>query len=124
MTQLEIMPKPPEQENKALTWPNWPLKLRTSSSQAEGAARDFSVATQPLPAARTARSRSSNCVRLDGQLKPMPGTEFQLARQTSCCSPMGFLHPVQEGMVKDLGLDLDPRGNVKANRARLPHLAR
>ena len=45
VTQLEILPKPPEQENKALTWPNWPLKLRTSSSQAEGAARDFAVAT-------------------------------------------------------------------------------
>ena len=60
VTQLEILPQPPEKENKALTWPNWPLKLRTSSSQAEGAARDFAVATTPLHRPATARSKRSN----------------------------------------------------------------
>ena len=48
MTNFEIMPQPPMHENKALTWPNWPLKLRTSSSHEEGAARDFAVATHAL----------------------------------------------------------------------------
>ena len=60
VTQLEILPMPPEQENKALTWPNWPLKLRTSSSQAEGAARDFSRGHQPLHRRGRRGSRRSN----------------------------------------------------------------
>ncbi|HET7852649.1 MAG TPA: glutamate synthase subunit beta, partial [Methyloceanibacter sp.] len=113
VTQLEIMPMPPEKENKALTWPNWPLKLRTSSSQAEGAARDFSVATSRF-LGENGEVKELECVRLDAQMKPMPGTEFRLPADLVLLA-MGFLHPVQEGMVKDLRVDLDPRGNVKAN---------
>jgi glutamate synthase (NADPH/NADH) small chain len=113
VTQLEIMPQPPEQENKALTWPNWPLKLRTSSSQAEGAARDFAVATTKF-IANGGQVSALECIRLDGQMKPMPGTEFQIPADLVLLA-MGFLHPVQEGMVKALKVELDPRGNVKAN---------
>jgi glutamate synthase (NADPH/NADH) small chain len=107
------MPAPPEQENKALTWPNWPLKLRTSSSQAEGAARDFAVATTKF-IANGGQVSALECIRLDGQMKPMPGTEFQIPADLVLLA-MGFLHPVQEGMVKALKVELDPRGNVKAN---------
>lgn len=113
VTQLEILPMPPEKENKALTWPNWPLKLRTSSSQAEGAARDFSVATSRFIGENGAVT-ALECVRLDDHLKPIPGSEFRLPADLVLLA-MGFVHPVQEGMVKDLRLDLDQRGNVKAN---------
>ena len=113
VTQLEIMPMPPEKENKALTWPNWPLKLRTSSSQAEGAARDFSVATSRF-LGENGEVKELECIRLDQQMKPMPGSEFRIPADLVLLA-MGFLHPVQEGMVKDLRIDLDPRGNVKAN---------
>jgi glutamate synthase (NADPH/NADH) small chain len=113
VTQLEILPQPPEKENKELTWPNWPLKLRTSSSQAEGAARDFAVATTRFLGSG-GKVEQLECIRLDGQMKPMPGTEFLIPADLVLLA-MGFLHPVQEGMVKDLRVDLDPRGNVKAN---------
>jgi glutamate synthase (NADPH) small chain len=113
VAQLEILPMPPEKENKALTWPNWPLKLRTSSSQAEGAARDFSVATSRF-LGENGEVKELECVRLDGQMKPIPGTEFCLPADLVLLA-MGFLHPVQEGMVKELKVDFDTRGNVKAN---------
>jgi glutamate synthase (NADPH/NADH) small chain len=113
VTQLEILPVPPEKENKALTWPNWPLKLRTSSSQAEGAARDFSVATSRF-LGENGEVKELECIRLDAQMKPIPGSEFRIPADLVLLA-MGFLHPVQEGMIKDLRIDLDPRGNVKAN---------
>jgi glutamate synthase (NADPH/NADH) small chain len=113
VTQLEILPMPPDKENKDLTWPNWPLKMRTSSSQAEGAARDFSVATSRFLGS-DGKVEQLECIRLDGQLKPAPGSEFQIPADLVLLA-MGFMHPVQEGMVKDLRLDLDQRGNVKAN---------
>ena len=113
VTQLEILPQPPDKENKALTWPNWPLKLRTSSSQAEGAQRDFSVATQRF-LGEDGTLTGLECIRLDGQLQPMPGTEFIIPADLVLLA-MGFVHPVKEGMLKELGLDLDQRGNVKAS---------
>jgi len=113
VAQLEIMPMPPEHENKALTWPHWPLKLRTSSSQAEGAPRDFSVATSRF-LGTGGTVTGLECIRLDGQMKPVPGSELTLPADLVLLA-MGFVHPVQGGMVKELGLDLDSRGNVKAN---------
>ena len=112
VTQLEIMPQPPAHENKALTWPHWPLKFRTSSSQAEGAARDFSVATSRFLG--TGKVEQLECIRLDNQMKPVPGSEFTIPADLVLLA-MGFVHPVQEGMIKALGVDLDQRGNVKAN---------
>ncbi|GFO81147.1 glutamate synthase subunit beta [Methyloceanibacter sp.] len=112
VTQLEIMPQPPAQENKALTWPHWPLKLRTSSSQAEGAARDFSVATTRFLG--DGKVEKLECVRLDEQMKPVEGSEFTIPADLVFLA-MGFLHPVKEGMIADLKIDLDQRGNVKAN---------
>ena len=112
VTQLEIMPEPPEKENKALTWPHWPLKLRTSSSQAEGAIRDFSVATNRFLG--DGRVEQLECIRLDEQMKPIPDSAFTIPADLVLLA-MGFVHPVQEGMIKDLGLELDARGNVKAN---------
>jgi glutamate synthase (NADPH/NADH) small chain len=116
VTNFEIMPKPPEKENKALTWPNWPLKLRTSSSHEEGALRDFAVVTVEFIGEGGVVKRL-RCAHCDPQFKPIPGTEFEVPADLVLLA-MGFVHPVHEGMVRDLGLDLDPRGNVKADTNR------
>jgi len=113
VTQLEIMPAPPEHENKGLTWPNWPLKMRTSSSQAEGARREFAVLTQKFSGA-DGKVAKLHCVQVDDKFKPIAGSEFDLDAQLVLLA-MGFVHPVHEGLLKTLGVDLDPRGNVRAN---------
>ena len=115
VTQLEIMPAPPEHENKGMTWPNWPLKMRTSSSQAEGARREFAVHTQKFSGA-DGKVAKLHCVQVDDKFKPVPGTEFDLDAELVLLA-MGFVHPVHEGLLKTLGVDLDQRGNVRANTA-------
>jgi len=107
------MPQPPEHENKALTWPNWPLKLRTSSSHEEGVARDFAVATTKLSGENGA-VKTLHCVRLDSKMQPVSGTEFEIKADLVLLA-MGFVHPLHEGMIKSLGLKLDQRGNVAAS---------
>jgi glutamate synthase (NADPH/NADH) small chain len=114
ITQLEIMPKPPEKEDKGITWPNWPLKLRTSSSQEEGCDRDWSVSTKSIEADENGNVTKINLVRLDAKMQEIPGSEFELKADLVLLA-MGFVHPVQEGMLKELGLDLDQRSNVKAD---------
>ena len=112
VTQIEIMPKPPEKENKALTWPNWPMKLRTSSSHMEGAERDFAVATVALEG-KDGQVTTLKCARAGSDFKPIPGTEFELKADLVLLA-MGFIHPVHEGMLKGLGVKIDGRGNVDA----------
>jgi glutamate synthase (NADPH) small chain len=113
VTQIEIMPAPPEKENKLLTWPNWPMKMRTSSSQEEGVVRDYAVATVRFEG-EDGKVTSLLCARADEKFQPIPGTEFTLKADLVLLA-MGFLGPVQEGMIKDLGLELDKRGNVLAD---------
>jgi glutamate synthase (NADPH) small chain len=113
VTQLEIMPAPPEQENKGLTWPNWPLKMRTSSSQAEGAKREYAVLTQHFSGSN-GKVAKLHCVQVDEKFKPVAGTEFELDAELVLLA-MGFVHPVHEGLLKTLAVDLDSRGNVRAN---------
>jgi glutamate synthase (NADPH/NADH) small chain len=113
VTQLEIMPAPPEHEDKALTWPNWPLKMRTSSSQAEGAEREFAVLTQKFTG-ENGKVTKLHCVRVDDKFQPIPGSEFTLDADLVLLA-MGFVHPVHEGLLKTLGVELDQRGNVRAN---------
>jgi glutamate synthase (NADPH/NADH) small chain len=113
---FEIMPKPPEKENKALTWPNWPLKLRTSTSHQEGASRDFAVVTTEFIGENGA-VKKLRCAHCDAQFKPIPGTEFEVEADLVLLA-MGFVHPVHAGMLRDLNVDLDPRGNVKADTDR------
>jgi glutamate synthase (NADPH/NADH) small chain len=115
VTQLEIMPAPPEHENKGLTWPNWPLKMRTSSSQAEGAKRDFAVLTTKFEGVG-GKVKKLHCVKVDDKFKPLPGTEFELDAELILLA-MGFVHPVHEGLLKTLAVELDQRGNVRANMA-------
>ena len=115
VTQLEIMPAPPEKEDKLLTWPDWPLKMRTSSSQAEGAVRDFAVMTRRI-IGRNGHVTAIECVRVDEKMQPIAGSEFELKADLVLLA-MGFVHPVHEGMLQELGVQLDPRGNVAADTA-------
>jgi glutamate synthase (NADPH/NADH) small chain len=112
VTNFEIMPEPPLHENKALTWPDWPLKLRTSSSHEEGAERDFAVNTTRVSGENGAVQKL-HCVRVDEKFKPVAGTEFEIKAELMLLA-MGFVHPVHEGMIKGLDLALDRRGNVAA----------
>ena len=95
VTNFEIMPKPPEHENKPLTWPLWPLKLRTSSSHEEGVERDFAVMTQKFTGENGA-VKTLHCARIDAQFKPIAGTEFEFHADLVLLA-MGFVHPVHDG---------------------------
>ena len=112
VTQLEIMPKPPEKENKLMTWPEWPLKLRTSSSHQEGAEREFAV--NSVEFIGEGQVQKLRCVRVDNKFQAIPGTEFDIKADLVLLA-MGFVAPVQEGMIAELGLKLDARGNVAAD---------
>ncbi|MBV9044499.1 MAG: glutamate synthase subunit beta, partial [Alphaproteobacteria bacterium] len=121
VTQLEIMPKPPARENKQLTWPDWPLKLRTSSSHEEGADRDWSVLTKRA-IGKDGKITALECVRVewvktpDGRLmmQEVPGSIFELKADLVLLA-MGFVGPRLKGLVEQAQVALDPRGNVKAN---------
>jgi glutamate synthase (NADPH) small chain len=121
ITQLEILPQPPERENKALTWPDWPLKLRTSSSQEEGCERDWAVLTKRA-IGLDGRVAEIECVRVewakdpDGRfaMQELPGSAFTLKADLILLA-MGFLGPRRLGLVEQSGVEIDPRGNVRAN---------
>ena len=121
VTNFEIMPQPPEHENKPLTWPLWPLKLRTSSSHEEGVTRDFAVLTTKFTG-ENGQVKTLHCARADAKFQPIPGTEFEIEADLVLLA-MGFVHPVHEGMIKSLGVELDPRGNVKADQIAYRDLA-
>jgi glutamate synthase (NADPH/NADH) small chain len=117
VTQIEIMPKPPVKENKDLTWPNWPLKLRTSSSHEEGADRDWAIVTKEVMGTGDGRVRALKAVRVEwvrGAMREVEGSEFEIKADLILLA-MGFVHPMHEGMLDALGADYDPRGNVKAD---------
>ncbi|MEO0062480.1 MAG: Glutamate synthase small chain [Pseudomonadota bacterium] len=116
VTQIEIMPKPPEKENKQLTWPDWPMKLRTSTSHDEGAERDWSVLTKEV-VGENGTVTGLKCVRADwseDKLAEVPGSEFVLKADLILLA-MGFLGPKSTGMLEQAGVALTDRGNVDAN---------
>ncbi|WP_238119766.1 MULTISPECIES: glutamate synthase subunit beta [unclassified Xanthobacter] len=113
VTQLDIRPVPPMKEDKLAVWPYWPTKFRTSSSQAEGAEREFACATLGIEG-RNGRVTGVKCARVDAKREPIPGTEFVL-RADLVFLAIGFAHPIHEGMLADTGVALDKRGNVAAN---------
>lgn len=113
VTQLEIMPMPPEKENKELTWPDWPLKLRTSSSQEEGAERDFSVMTQKV-LGENGVVTGIECCKVDDAMQPIAGSSFVLPADLVLLA-MGFIHPIHEGLLDEISVERDARGNVAAD---------
>jgi len=112
VTQLEIMPRPPEQENKPMVWPYWPLKFRTSSSQEEGCEREFAVATKAF-LGEGGEVKNQQIVRL-AQGQEVPGSAQNLKADLVLLA-MGFVHPTHAGLLKELGVTLDRRGNVLAD---------
>ncbi|MDG2496247.1 MAG: glutamate synthase subunit beta [Alphaproteobacteria bacterium] len=115
VTQLEIMPMPPEKEDKGMTWPDWPLKMRTSSSQEEGAVRDFSVMTKKV-IGENGKVSAIQCIKVDEKIQDIPGSEFELKAELVLLA-MGFVHPIHDGLVEELALEKDARGNVAADTA-------
>jgi glutamate synthase (NADPH/NADH) small chain len=121
ITQLEILSRPPDHEQKALTWPDWPLKLRTSSSHEEGCDRDWSVLTRRAKGTG-GRIEALECVRVewqkgdDGrmQMVEVPNSTFDLKADLVLLA-MGFVGPRKAGLVEQAAVERDGRGNVKAN---------
>ncbi len=120
VTQLEILPRPPEKEEKGLTWPHWPNKMRTSSSQEEGCERMWSVATKEFLDDGNGNLRAVRCIKVEWnrdesggwKMSEVAGSEFELPTELATLA-MGFVHPVHEGMLLELGVELDGRGNVR-----------
>src|SRR6478735_10542197 len=116
VTQIEIMPRPPEKEDKALTWPDWPMKLRTSSSHEEGVERDWAVLTKEV-VGEDGVVTGLKCVRADwsqGKLSEVPDSEFVIPADLILLA-MGFTGPRQAGMIAQSGVKLTDRGNVDAS---------
>ena len=121
VTQLEIMPKPPEREDKALTWPDWPMKLRTSTSHDEGCVRDWSVLTKRVRGAE-GKVEALELVRVSWDkgaagamtMNEIPDSSFEIKADLVLLA-MGFLHPTKAGLLENLGVSLDDRGNVAAD---------
>ena len=124
VTQLELLDQPPEKENKALTWPNWPMKLRTSSSHQEGCERNWSVLTKSFEG-KNGNVNKLNCVNVewlkdnDGKMKmvEVEGSVFSFEADLVLLA-MGFVHPIHEGLINDLKVNLTPAGNLDANEVK------
>jgi glutamate synthase (NADPH/NADH) small chain len=116
VTQFELLPQPPQQENKPLVWPYWPTKLRTSSSHEEGCERDWSVATKRFEGSdgKVKKLVAAHVEWKDGKMVEVPGTEFELEADLVLLA-MGFLGPVHTGLIDELGLAKDARSNVRAS---------
>ena len=114
--QFELLAQPPEHENKPLVWPYWPMKLRTSSSHEEGCQRDWAVQTKAFKG-EGGKVKALSACRVDwkdGKLHDVPASEFELKADLVLFA-MGYLHPVHEGMLDELGVKYDARGNVAAD---------
>jgi len=122
VTQIEIMPRPPEQEDKATVWPYWPNKMRTSSSQEEGCERKWCIATKQFNDDGNGNVKSATCIEVEWnkdenggwQMSEVAGSEFEIKAELVTLA-MGFVHPVHEGMLQELDVELDGRGNVKGD---------
>ena len=120
--QLELLPQPPVNENKQLTWPNWPMKLRTSTSHQEGCERQWSILTKSFEGNENGEVTKLICVEVewkkseDGSMKmiEVEDSEFEIEADLVLLA-MGFVHPIHEGLVNNLCLKLDQRGNVEAD---------
>jgi len=111
VTQLEIMPMPPEKENKSLSWPHWPLKLRVSSSQAEGAKTEYSISTTGFTG-EGGKVKKLHYTRVNNNLQPVKGTEGALDAELVLFA-MGFSGPVESDLVKEWQLPVVARGRFK-----------
>ena len=115
VTQFEVMPQPPVEENRPMTWPNWPIKLRTSSSHEEGCEREFAISTKEFIGEK-GKVTGLKTVRVewkDGKMVEVAGSE-QVLKADLVLLAMGFVNPVAT-MLDSFGVDKDARGNAKAS---------
>lgn len=115
LTQFELLPQPPEDENKLLVWPYWPIKLRTSSSHEEGCERAWSVATKRFEG-RNGKLEKLIAARVewkDGRMQEVSGSEFEMKADLVLLA-MGFMQPAA-AMLEAFDVDKDQRGNVRAS---------
>ncbi len=120
ITQIELMPMPPKERAASTPWPNWPMMLRTSSSHEEGVERQWAIQTKEFIGDENGNLKAVKLVDLEWKTEngrmifvEVPGTEREIPCELALLA-MGFLHPQPEGMLADLGVELDERGNVKA----------
>jgi glutamate synthase (NADPH/NADH) small chain len=113
VTQFELLPRPPEERSPSTPWPLWPMQLRSESSHEEGGIRDWSVSTTRFTGDEHGNVTQLHAVRVGPppKFEPIPGTEFAMDAGLVLLA-MGFLGPVRSGMIEQLGLKLDARGNV------------
>jgi glutamate synthase (NADPH/NADH) small chain len=116
VTQFELLPQPPEQEDKLLVWPYWPVKLRTSSSHDEGCNRDWAVATKRFEGknGKVEKLIAARVEWKDGKMQEIPGSDFEIKADLVLLA-MGFQGPAQPGLLQQLGVETDARSNVKAD---------
>jgi glutamate synthase (NADPH/NADH) small chain len=122
VTQIEVMAKPPQERDASTPWPNWPMQLRTSTSHEEGCDRNWAILTKEFIGDETGQVKSLRLANMDYiSVKPGEAPKFQevpgTVREIPCelaLLAIGFVHPQHKGLVAELGLDLDDRGNVKA----------
>ncbi|WDR04851.1 glutamate synthase subunit beta [Devosia rhodophyticola] len=114
VTQLDVRTQPPHMEDKLTNWPNWAVKMRTSSSQAEGAIREFAAGTMKIIGNAKGEVTGVEVARVDRKRQPIPGTEFVIKADLVLLA-IGFAHPIHEGMLAQLDAKLDPRGNLLAD---------
>jgi glutamate synthase (NADPH/NADH) small chain len=112
--QFELLPKPPDTRSPSTPWPMWPMQLRIESSHEEGGTRDWSVNTVKFTGDESGNVKQLHAVRVSPKLEPLPGTDFTLDADLVLLA-MGFTGPVKNGMIEQLGVALDGRGNVAAN---------
>jgi glutamate synthase (NADPH/NADH) small chain len=114
LAQFELMPQPPEQEDKPLVWPYWPIKLRTSSSQEEGCDRDWAVATKRFEGkgGKVEKLIAARVEWIDGKMQEVPNSEFEMKADLVLLA-MGFVSPVTQ-VLEAFAVEKDTRGNVKA----------
>jgi glutamate synthase (NADPH/NADH) small chain len=116
VVQFEIMSKPPDQRSELTPWPLWPLQLRVESSHEEGGARDWSVSTTRFTGDESGNVKQLHAVRVGPppKFEPVPGSEFALDADLVLLA-LGFTGPVRSGMLEQLEVELDGRGNVKTD---------
>jgi glutamate synthase (NADPH/NADH) small chain len=114
VTQFELLPKPPDERSPSTPWPLWPMQLRVESSHEEGGLRDWSVSTMKFTGDQHGHVRQLHVARVDAKLNPISGTEFTMDADLVLLA-MGFLGPVKNGPIAQLGVKLDARGNVSTD---------
>jgi len=131
VTNFELLPRPPQaRDAKANPWPNWAMIERTSTSHEEGVKRDYAILTKKF-SGENGKVKKLHGVRLEfgpkdpqtgrSEMKEVPGSEFEIPADLVLLA-MGFLGPVKTGMIEELGLELDTRGNIKANANKMTNV--